>query len=509
MSIAVLEPPRQVQKTISSPPLLERPGPALGLLLALCSFLFLYGIWQGDLYRTEGLRALLGEEFLRTGNWIVPTLYGEPLLTKPPGIYAAIAVASVPAGHVTTITARLPSVLAATLTVLLFYATFARVFGRRAGLAAAAILPASVMWLERVPTAEIDLLQLAWVAAALLALPRAIEEAETDTRGGWREWFWWQLALLAVAAGVLTKWTAPAFFYLSAVPLLWWRGQLRVLFRWPHLLAAALAALPCFLWAGAAIQLAGWESFRDTVGREALQRLSPAHHPRAYPWRELVLFPLEFLLTNLPWSAIALLALRPSFGQLWDRRGRLLWQLFHSWTWANLLFWTLVPGHRPRHGMPLQPGLAGLAALVWIAWLTGRLPWRLPRAASAGRILVGLLGLWLVVKLGHAHYVVPTRDRDRHTHETGQRLARLVPEGEMLYLGSLKDEGVLFYYARPARRLSEVSGNSLPAEANYLVLTGEEWEHWSERSSAQVIDSLHDEQGAPIVLVHRLPPRIQ
>ena len=79
----------------------------------------------------------------------------------------------------------------------------------------------------------------------------------------------------------------------------------------------------------------------------------------------------------------------------------------------------------------------------------------------------------------------------------------------MLYLGSLKDEGVLFYYARPARRLSEVSGNSLPAEANYLVLTGEEWEHWSERSSAQVIDSLHDEQGAPIVLVHRLPPRIQ
>jgi 4-amino-4-deoxy-L-arabinose transferase-like glycosyltransferase len=361
------------------------------------------------------------------------------------------------------------------------------------------------MWLERVPTAEIDLLQLAWVAAALLALPRAIEEADRGSESHWREWFWWQLALLAVAAGVLTKWTAPAFFYLTAVPLLWWRRQLRLLFRWPHLLAAVLAALPCFVWAGAAIHLAGWETFRDTVGREALQRLSPAHHPRAYPWRELVVFPLEFLLTNLPWSAVALIALRPSFGQLWDRRGRLLWQLFLCWTWANLLFWAVVPGHRPRHGMPLQPGLAGLAALVWIAWLTGRLPWRLPRVASAGRVLAGLLAVWLLVKLGHAHYVVPMRDRDRHTHETGQRLASLVPEGQMLYLGALKDEGVLFYYARPARRLSELKANALPAEASYLVLTMDEWEHWSERTSAQVVDSLHDEQGAPIVLVFRRP----
>ena len=27
---------------------------------------------------------------------------------------------------------------------------------------------------------------------------------------------------------VLTKWTAPAFFYLTAVPFLWLRGRLRV-----------------------------------------------------------------------------------------------------------------------------------------------------------------------------------------------------------------------------------------------------------------------------------------
>jgi hypothetical protein len=152
--------------------------------------------------------------------------------------------------------------------------------------------------------------------------------------------------------------------------------------------------------------------------------------------------------------------------------------------------------------MPLQPGLAGLAALVWIAWMTGRLPWKLP-GVSAGRVLAGLLAIWLVVKLGHAHYVVPSRDHDRHTRETGHRLAALVPEGETLYLGALKDEGVLFYYARPARRLADLTSNGVPDEAAYLVLTLAEWDHWPERLSAQVIESLHDEQGAPIVLVCR------
>jgi 4-amino-4-deoxy-L-arabinose transferase-like glycosyltransferase len=497
MSSAVLAPPVRSMPTGTTVPLLERRGPAIFLLLGLCAFLFVYGIGRGDLYRTEGLRALLGEEFLRSGNWIVPTLYGEPLLTKPPGVYAAIALFSLPAGHVTPITARLPSVFAGTITVLLFYATFSRAFGRRAGLAAAAILPASVMWLERVPTAEIDLLQLAWVAAALLALPLAIEEAEASAPSRWREWLWWQAALLAVAAGVLTKWTAPAFFYLTAAPLLWWRGRLRLLFGWPHLLAASLAALPCLVWAGVAIEMAGWQTFRDTVGREALQRLSPAHHPRAYPWSELLTFPLEFLLSNLPWSAFALPALRPAFGKLWDERGRRLWQLFHCWAWTNLLFWTLVPGHRPRHGMPLQPGIAGLAALVWVAWMTGRLHWPL-RKLNAGKALAGLLALWLVVKIAHAQIVVPSRDRDRHTHETGERLAALVPAGEVLYLGALKDEGVLFYYGRPARRLADVQA---PEGATYFVLTEPEWKNWPARRNADVIETLRDEQGSPIVLV--------
>src|SRR5467141_1016822 len=66
------------------------------VLILLSGFLFFYGLNAGELYRTESLRAIIAAEFLRSGNWIVPTLYGEPLLTKPPGMYAAIALASLP-----------------------------------------------------------------------------------------------------------------------------------------------------------------------------------------------------------------------------------------------------------------------------------------------------------------------------------------------------------------------------------------------------------------------------
>jgi 4-amino-4-deoxy-L-arabinose transferase-like glycosyltransferase len=310
-------------------------------------------------------------------------------------MYAAIALASGPFGGVTTATARLPSAVAAALTLLMVFVSFAGRLGRGAGLVAAAVLPASFLWLGRVPSAEIDRVQLAWVTGSLFALLRAVEAAEGPAVGGGRlrEWLWWQAALACVAAGVLTKWTAPAFFYLSAVPFLWWRGRLRLLGRWPHLTAAALAAIPCLGWALAAARLAGWDTFRETVLREALERLWPADHPRPYPWAEVLTFPLAFLAASLPWSLLALPSLRPSFWRLWDERGRRLLGLCHCWLWPNLFFWALVPGHKARHLLPAQPALAGLAAFVWVAWLSGRLPWPLRRPRPAV-VLCALLALW-------------------------------------------------------------------------------------------------------------------
>jgi 4-amino-4-deoxy-L-arabinose transferase-like glycosyltransferase len=502
------------------------------LVLALCGYLFFYGLNAGELYRTENLRALVAVEFLQGGNWVVPTLYGEPLLTKPPGMYAAIALVSWLAGGVSAWTARLPSALAASLTVLLFYRHFSRQVGRLGGLVAALLLPASALWLTHAPSADIDMLQTAWVCAALLCFLRALESVESRPHviaspvagfhyrvsaagqileqsrfaaaarsGPFREMSWWLAALLCVAGGFLTKWTAPAFFYGTVVPLLWWRGRLRVLFHGSHLLSVLLAAGICAAWMAAAVAQVGWSAFQETVSREALLRLLPGW-PEPYDWAKALTHPFLILAANLPWSLAALVALRPGFAQLWDGRGRRLLQALHCWAWPNLVFWTFVPERAVRHSFPLCPGLAGLAALVWLAWLTGRLHWPLPRLTPA-KALAATLALWLVVKLVYVEVGVPLRSQNRQHQPKGELLAAQVPEGKMLYVFGLKDkeEGTLFYYRRPVRRLPDPSDLPYTGQPHYCLLNGPEWYLWPVSRPAEIVLEWHDENGVATLLI--------
>jgi 4-amino-4-deoxy-L-arabinose transferase-like glycosyltransferase len=480
--------------------------------VALCGFLFFYGLTAGELWRTESLRAIIAAEFLRSGNWIVPTLYGEPLFTKPPGMYAAIALVSWPSGGVSETTARLPSALAASATVLLMYWYFTRQLGRLGGLLAAFVTPTSLMWLDKASTAEIDMLQVFWVTAAILFFLRALEAEETAAGASQSAMRWWVAALLCVAGGVLTKWTAPAFFYATVLPLLWWRGQLRLLFGRQHLASAALAALVCLGWVAAAVRQTGWQPFYDTVSREALQRLSPRHYQMALPymgashrtwlppWGEMLVHPFVVLAANLPWSLAVLWTLWPGFARRWDERGRRLLQALHCWAWPNLVFWSLVSEHSPRHSFPLFPGLAGLATMAWVAWLTGRLWWPLPRPRPA-TVLLATLVVWLGMKLAFVHAVIPHRNLNREPRAKGAQLAALVPGGEILYLFRLKDEGIMFYYGRPVRRLASPSELPSSPEPLYCILDEPEWRQWDSARTTEMLLHSTDEQGAPIVLV--------
>src|SRR4051812_14945302 len=195
---------------------------------------FFVGLGSGELWRTEGLRALVAQEMLQSGDWIVPRLYGEPHFTKPPGFYLAVVLCSLPGGVVTELTARLPSALAATACVYLFAWYFGRRLGRAAGLAAGLILPVSALWLDKASAAEIDMLQVAWVTASIVFFLRATEEDAGPA------WGWWLASLGCVAGGFLTKWTAPQFFYFMAVPYLLSQGRLHLLRRAPHLTALAV-----------------------------------------------------------------------------------------------------------------------------------------------------------------------------------------------------------------------------------------------------------------------------
>jgi 4-amino-4-deoxy-L-arabinose transferase-like glycosyltransferase len=454
-------------------------------IVALCAALLLGGLTTGELYRNEGLRARLAAEALAGGGWLVPTLYGEPHLTKPPGMAALIALCSLPGGEVTPATARLPSVLAGAAAIAVVGWMAGRCMGSRAGWLVAAIVPCAPLWLDRAPSAEIDLVQLAWVAAALACFLRA---ADGGAAG------WWALALLCVTGGFFTKWTAPAFFYLTAVPFLWWRGRLRLLLSAGHLAGLALFAAMALGWLGGVVATVGWPELWDTLGREALLRLSPAHHPRPYPWEELFTFPIGFIAGCLPWSLFAVFALRPAFVRRLGERPRQVWLLAVCWLGPSLVFWTLAPGHRPRHLLPAQPAVAVLAAMVWADWLA--------QAAWPRRALAALFAGWLVAKLAFVSAVVPARQKNHSPRAGGERLARLVSQGDILHLFRLKDDLLLYYYGRPARRLRDPG--DLAGRAAWCLLTEEEWRRWP-GGLAKEGAALRDSQGAPLVLVRTRP----
>jgi hypothetical protein len=179
----------------------------------------------------------------------------------------------------------------------------------------------------------------------------------------------------------------------------------------------------------------------------------------------------------------------------------------HCWTWPNLLFWSIIPEHAPRHSFPLFPGFAGLAAFVWIAWLTGRLPWPawLPVRVRPGRVLVGVLVLWLVAKVVWVEVRIPQRNRDRDPLAKGQLLASLVPQGQTLYLFRLKDEGIMFYYGRSVLRLPGPELLPSSGEPVYCIVGQREWQQWASRHPIEVVQHLRDEQGDPIVLLRVHP----
>ncbi|NES46251.1 glycosyltransferase family 39 protein, partial [Moorena sp. SIO2C4] len=92
----------------------------LSLFLAA---LFLWGIFLGNVPLRdwdEGTRALIAREIYRTGNWLHPTLWGEPYLLKPPLMDWLIAL-SYKVGGVQEFTTRLPGAFLSACGVPLLY----------------------------------------------------------------------------------------------------------------------------------------------------------------------------------------------------------------------------------------------------------------------------------------------------------------------------------------------------------------------------------------------------
>jgi 4-amino-4-deoxy-L-arabinose transferase-like glycosyltransferase len=398
-----------------------------GFLVALCLLLYLPGITAiPPLDRDEARFAQATRQMLETGDFLRIRFQEEARNKKPAGIYwlQAASVSLFSTAESTAIWPyRLPSLLGATLAVLLTFAFGARLLrsgsdppaARRTAFFAAVLLASSLALMAEAHIAKTDAALLAAMVAAQGALGLAyIRARAVGPVSAWIGAVFW----LAQAAAVLLKGpAAPALAIVTAAALSiadrdwrWLRG-LRP--------AAGLLFLTAVLvpWLVAVERATEGRFLADALGQDlAMKLIGPQESHGAPPFAYLLLSVATF------WPGSLLLV--PALLRGWRRLDMPVERFLIAWlvpAWALL---ELVPTKLPHYVLPLYPALAFLAAAAladgmahggWARWadIAVKTAWALVTAALAtaliflplrfgGPVAAAILGAVLLLALAAA-----------------------------------------------------------------------------------------------------------
>ena len=307
------------------------------LLVAFCGFLFFYGLGSfGLLGADEPRYAQVAREMLDRGDWITPTLQGNPWLEKPP-LYYWQAMISYRLGRallpgndgVNDQTARLPSAVDAALLMIGVY-LFLRRFRPGSEVDGALIVASSAGIIGYARAASPDLPLTAAFAIALLAWWTWFQEKSRPALAG----FYIFLALATLAKGPVAPFLAAAILLIFAAVKQDWRAIRGTL--WIPGIALYLAvALPWYI----AVQLRNPQFFRIFILEHNLGRFAEdLYHHRQPFWFYLPVL----LLAALPWTLWLILTIVEHIRLFWTER-RQAFSTYEDSFALFLLIWLLFP----------------------------------------------------------------------------------------------------------------------------------------------------------------------
>jgi 4-amino-4-deoxy-L-arabinose transferase-like glycosyltransferase len=332
----------------------------------------------------------IAREMLRSGDWLVPTQYGQTYANKPILYIWAVAGPSALVGDPTAWTIRLPSAVALVWTAWSAHAwAFARTGSRGAGRLAGLLVATTTFVNELGRVGRPDLLATAFATAAAVSIDRACLGKGTRLDPLW--------AGLALGAGLLTKGPvvlliplALVFLPRRAVPL---RERLRRT-RPEVVLPAALAVAA--LWLVPAAVSGGFDYAYRLVVEQTGDRLRGAANHEEPPWYYLwTLFAFA-----IPWAPV----LVPAPLAFVSRRVRdALGDGAHAAAaGVALLVLSVFPTKEIRYASVLIPPMAvALAQVTWFLAARAKRagPWvrRMRGLGVAGLVAAAGAGVVLVI----------------------------------------------------------------------------------------------------------------
>lgn len=319
------------------------------VLVAFCGFLFFYGLGAfGLLGADEPRYAQIAREMLNRGDWVTPTLLGNPWLEKPV-LYYWQAMVSFRLTGVSDQAARLPAAFDAAALIAAIY-FFLRRFRPGSELDGALITASCVGVIGFAHAAATDMPLAAAFGIAML---------------GWFAWyeserriyllaFYVSLALGTLAKGPVAPALAAVILFLFVAARRDWYLIVHTLWL-PGVAVYLAVALPWYV----AVQLRNPEFFRFFILEHNLARFSQdVYHHRQPFWFYLPVF----LLAMMPWTFVFIAAVAERVRVIWAE-GRVAlesvedsWALFLLiWMFLPVLFFSVSQSKLPGYILPAVP----------------------------------------------------------------------------------------------------------------------------------------------------------
>lgn len=327
-------------------------------VLVFALVLFTWNLWGYDLwapdepYFGEGAR-----EMVVDGEWLVPHVNGEVTTDKPPLFFWLIALFSLPFGFVSSLTARLPSVLAALVALGLTMRLGRRLTGPKTAVLAGALLATTHMFWDKARTAQIDSLLCCLILVAVSAFEAFRAGDWSGRKAGLVFWSAAAFAVLAKGPVGLLLPLGIAFSTLVADRRLpSWRRFAPVIGPLAFLSITGMWVVATALWA---TDYSVWAALREHFVDRAVHGMHHAQ-PVWYYFTVLpyALFPWSFLLPGALWLA-------------WRRRRHEGDRFLIIWGLFVVLFFTVSTEKRDLYILPALPAFALLSSrlvAVVVGW---------------------------------------------------------------------------------------------------------------------------------------------
>jgi 4-amino-4-deoxy-L-arabinose transferase-like glycosyltransferase len=373
---------------------------AVAVLVAVALLAFLPGLFQiPPVDRDESRFAQATKQMLESGDFVDIRFQNEVRYKKPVGIYWLQAGAvkagealGVPEARTTIWLYRLPSLVGATVAVLLTYWMALAFVSRRAALLAALMMASCVMLGFEARTAKTDATLLAAVIAAMGAMARAYLADRKPAPAGLRAWTLPAIFWTAIAAGILLKGPLIVMFVVLT------GGALAVAdrsARWMLALrpipGAAWMIVLVLPWFMAIMSKAGGAFIAESVGRDLLGKVFSGQEAHGAPPGYYVLL---YWLTFWPAATLTLMAAPGVWAARRERGARFLL----AWIVPAWIVFELVVTKLPHYVLPLYPAFAVLIAGVIDPHMLARERW-LVKGTSWWFVVPVLIGLGGIVGL--------------------------------------------------------------------------------------------------------------